>query len=163
MVVRKSRRLEIVCLLGLLVPPVAAAEDAAHKGAAWDQARVTLLAAELHEGVRGLRDGLRSQPQDVGTMHAWAYYRLLDNLRLIERESRHLHRVLESGASREETLPTYARIAMLRRTCAEEMQRQPLLAPALERVARARSIVEQMDPYYGFDPKRPDHERVLRR
>lgn len=144
--------------LGALLPLVAAAEEPVP----WDQARVTALAGQLHDGVKGLREEIRSQPRDIGSMHAWAYYRLLDNLRLIDRESRYLHRALEGGASREETLPTFARIAVLRRDCAEEMQKQPLGGPALERVDRARLIVKEMDPYYGFDPERPDHERVLR-
>ena len=160
MSIRKPGRGLCVCVLGLLLPLAAAAEDPT---AEWDQARVTVLAGKLHEGVKGLREEIRSQSRDIGTMHAWAYYRLLDDLRLIDRESRYLHRALESGASREETLPTYARIAVLRRDCAEEMRRQPLQGPALERVERARSIVEKMDSYYGFDPERPDHERVLRR
>lgn len=145
--------------LGLLFALVAAAEQPVQ----WDQARVAALAGQLHEGVKGLREEIRGQSRDIGSMHAWAYYRLLDNLRLIDRESRYLHQALEAGASREETLPTYARIAVLRRDCAEEMRRQPLQAPALERIERARSVVEQMDPYFGFDPKRPDHERVLQR
>ncbi len=159
MIVRRSRWMGTVWLLGALLPLAAAAEETAE----WDQARVTVLAGELHEGVKGLRGEMRSQTRDVGSMQAWAYYRLLDELRLIERESRYLHEALESGASREETLPAYARIATLRRNCAEEMRRTFLAATALERIDRARSIVKQMDPYYGFDPDRPDHERVLRR
>lgn len=159
MAARALRRRRGAWVIGLLLPLVAAAEEPVP----WDQARVTALAGQLHEGVKGLREEIRSQSRDIGTMRAWAYYRLLDELRLIERESRYLHRALESGASREETLPTYARIAVLRRDCAEEMRRQPLEGPALERVERARSVVEEMDPYYGFDPKRPDHERVLQR
>lgn len=145
-------------VLGVLLPLVATAAQPVQ----WNRARVTTLAGQLHEGVKGLRDEIRSQSRDIGTMHAWACYRLLDNLRLVERETGYLHQALESGASREETLPTYARIAVLRRDCAEEMRRQPLQGPALDRVERARSVVEEMDPYYGFDPKRPDHERVLR-
>ncbi len=160
MIVRRTRRwMGSVWLLGLLLPLAAPGEEAIE----WDRERVTALAGELHEAVKGLRDELRSQTRDIGTMHASAYYRLLDNLRLIERETRYLHRALGSGASREETLPTYARITLLRRDCAEEMRRQPLEAPALERIARAQATVREMDPYYGFDPGRPDHERVLRR
>lgn len=158
MAVRSLPKARGTLLLALLLPFVAGAEEPIE----WDQARVTALAGQLHEGVKGLRDEIRSQPRDIGTMHAWAHYRLLDDLRLIDRESRYLHQALESGASREETLPTYARIAVLRRDCAEEMRRQDLQAPALERIGEARSVVEQMDPYYGFDPRRPDHERVLR-
>lgn len=159
MAVRSARRARNVWVLALLLPLVATAEEPVE----WDQARVTALAGQLHGAVHGLRNEMRSQPRDVGTMHAWAYYRLVDNLRLIDRESRYLHRALESGASREETLPTYARIALLRRNCAEEMRRQPLWGAVLERIERARSVVEQMDPYYGLDPKRPDHDHVLRR
>lgn len=159
MAVRRSRRAKSLWLLGLLLPLVSTAEEPAN----WDQARVTMLAGQLHEGVKGLRDEIRSQSRDIGTMQAWAYYRLLDNLRLIDRESRSLHQALESGASREETLPSYARIAMLRRDCAEEMRKQILWQPMLERLAAARTIVKQMDPYYGFDPEREDHERVLSR
>lgn len=159
MAIRSLRTPRGTLLLALLLPLVAGAEEPVE----WDQARVTALAGQLHDGVKGLRKEIRSQSRDIGTMHAWAYYRLLDDLRLIDRESRYLHQALESGASRDETLPTYARIAALRRDCAEEMRRQPLQGPALDRIERARSIVEEMDPYYGFDPKRPDHERVLQR
>lgn len=146
-------------VLGLLLAPAASAVDEAD----WDQERVATLAAELHESVKGLRDEIRSVPRDIGTMKAWAYHRLMDELRLIERETHYLHNALESGRGREETKPTYARIAVLRRDCAEEMRKLFLGTPALERLARAQAIVEQMDPYYGFDPERADHERVLER
>lgn len=159
MAVRTPRKAGGTLVLALLLPLAAGAEELVE----WDQVTVTTLAGQLHEGVKGLREEVRSQSPDIGTMHAWAHYRLMDALRLLDRETRYLHQALESGASREETLPAYARIAVLRRDCAEEMRRQPLPAPALERVQRARSTIEQMDPYYGLDPKRPDHERVLRR
>lgn len=146
-------------LLALLVPVAAPAQQEAKE---WDRARVAALTGELHETVAGLKAETQSRTRDVGTMQAAAYYRLLDNLRLLDRETRHIHGALEAGASREETLPTYARIAMLRRDCAEEMRRQLLAAPVRERLEDARSIVKEMDPYYGFDPERPDHERVLR-
>lgn len=148
--------------VGLLVA-LFSAPGGAEEGIQWDQGRITVLAGELHHGVNGLRDRVRSRKRDLGSMQASSFYRLLDRLRLIESETRLLHHALEAGSNREETLPTYARIALLRRDCAEEMRRLFLDAASLERIARARSIVQQMDAYYGFDPTRPDHDRVLRR
>lgn len=157
---RRKPSVAAACLLGLLLALVAIAEEQIE----WDQARVAELAGKLHEGVKGLRDEIRrGHAVDIASMHAAAYYRLLDALRLIERESLYLQQSLEACAGREETLPTYARIALLRRDCAEEMRSQPLRTPARPRITQARSIVKQMDPYYGFDPNRPDHERALRR
>ncbi len=151
--------MEAVWLFGLLWPLAAAAGETLE----WDQARVTALAGELHDSVKDLRSEMRSQPRDIGSMRASAYYRLLDNLRLIGRESRYLHEALKSGASREETLPSYTRIARLRRDCAEEMRRQFLGTVALERIDRAQSTVKQMDAYCGLESKRSDHESVLDR
>lgn len=157
MKIRLSCWLGIVCLVGALASHAAAA------GEAWDQPGVTALAGKLHHGVAGLRQEIRSVSRDVGTGQARAYYRLVDNLRVIERETRYLHGVLVEGAGLDETLSLYVRIAILRRDCAEEMRRQFLGSSALERIDQARSIVKQMDPYYGFDPSVDDHKRVLRR
>lgn len=129
----------------------------------WNQERVASLAAALHESVKGLRDELRAVRPSIASMDAWAYHRLVDDLRLIERETQYLHQALASGDGRDETLPAYARLATLRRNCDEEMRRQSLARPMLERIAAARALVKQMDPYYGFDPERDDHERVLQR
>jgi cytochrome c556 len=129
----------------------------------WDQERVAALAAALHESVKGMRDELRAVRPTIASMDAWAYHRLVDDLRLIERETQYLHQALASGEGRDETRPAYARLATLRRSCDEEMRRQALRRPMLERIAAARAIVKQMDPYYGFDPERDDHERVLQR
>ena len=145
-------------LVGIAMPLGAAAQNG---GIPWDQVRVTELAAQLHEGVKGLRDETRSLSKDLGSGRAFAYYRLMDDLRLIERETRYLHSSLESGAGRDETRPTYRRIALLRRDCNEEMERQYVGGPSLVRISRAREIVRQLNPYYGFDSDENDHRRVL--
>lgn len=144
-------------VLGFVLPLGSAAETSK----TWDQKQVTELAAQLHEGVKGLRAEIRGTPQDLGTGKAAAYYRLTDNLRLIERETRYLHNSLESGAQRDESLPTYRRIVTLRRDCAEEMERLYLGTPALKRIFGARAIVAQMNPFYGMAEDHGDHERVL--
>lgn len=131
--------------------------------AQWDQQRMTSLAAQLLEGIKGIRSELRSVSRGIGSMKAWTYYRLLDDLRLIESEAEHLYAALAAGETRDETRPAFVRIAMLRRSCAEEMQKQFLGSPVLDRVSRARAIVQEMNPYYGFDRDDDDHARVLER
>lgn len=150
---------QLIAATVVFISVAASAEDAT-----WDQARVTSLAAALHEKVDGMRDELRGAGRpSIASLDAWAYHRLVDNLRLIEQETQYLHLALASGAGRDETRPAYARIAMLRRTCDEEMRKQGLGQSMLERIAESRAIIKQMDPYYGFDPEREDHERVLSR
>ncbi|MCZ7618934.1 MAG: hypothetical protein M5U32_11735 [Myxococcota bacterium] len=149
----------LIVAASLLIATAALAQDAA-----WDQGRVTSLAAALHEKVDGMRDELRRVGgPHIASLDAWGHYRLVDDLRLIERETQYLHLALASGEGRDETRPAYARIAMLRRSCDEEMRKQGLGQAMLERITSARAIVKQMDPYFGFDPDRDDHERVLSR
>ena len=150
--VRQFKANAIAALLSLWLPTVAPADQAV-----WDQARVTDLAGKLHQGLSGLRDEMRTVSQDLGSGRAAAYYRLLDNLRVLERETRYLHRSLDSGSSRQVTLPAYRRIAMLRRDCAEEMERLFLSKPALDRISTSRTIIEQLNPYYGLDADSADH------
>lgn len=157
MIAHVIRAASIALLLNIALP----LSSAAQAEAPWNQTRITELAAQLHDGVRGLREETRSIRRDSATMQAAAYFRLLDNLRLIERETRYLHKTLESGGDRDTTRPIYARIAMLRRDCAEEMERMYVGSPSLQKISRARSIVKEMDPFYGFDPDRADHDRVL--
>lgn len=152
-------RLLVVGALAL----VSSANAATEEPIAWDSERVTALVESLHRGVHGLRDEIRSTSRTIGSTQSQAHFRLLDNLRLIERETRYLHNLLESGAGRDETRPVYARIGVLRRDCEEEMERLYLRSPALERIRRARDLVREIDPYYGVDSNVGEHERVLER
>jgi hypothetical protein len=123
----------------------------------WDQERVTALAAELDAAMKGLREEFRK----VDPPHAWNHYLATDTLRVIARESRHLHRELAAGKGRDETRPTFARIAALRHDCDFAMRKTPILRPALEKLAKTRSTLHAMAPYYGFDPDTDDHTWIL--
>jgi hypothetical protein len=143
----------LVVALGTL-PTMASEEE---EPAPWDQERVMTLAAELDVTMKGLREELRK----VGPPDAWNHYLATDTLRVIARESRHLHRELAARKGRDETRPTFARIVALRNDCDFAMRKTPILRPALEKLAKTRSILHEMAPYYGFDPDTDDHTWIL--
>jgi len=129
----------------------------------WDQAKMTSLAADLHATVKDLRQEVGSVRPHIASLAAWSQYRLRDDLRLIASEAGYLHQTLASGATRDETRPAFARLAGLRRDCAEEMRKLYLGEPVLEKVERAGTIVREMAPVYGFDPDQDEHRWILER
>ena len=65
---------------------------------AWDQEKVTELAEKLASSVRNLRRSARKQPPDtIASGQSASRMRLMDRLRLIERETRSLHDELSNG------------------------------------------------------------------
>lgn len=153
----RIRGLSAVWVLCIAIP--AAATDARE----WDQTKVTALAAQLQQGVNGLRSEIRSVDTHVMSTQSLALFRLRDNLRVIEGETRHLHTELENGMGRDETLHAFERILRLRRDCAEEMRRLSMAQKTLDRIDGARVVVREMSPYYGLDPDDSDHAKVLER
>jgi hypothetical protein len=123
----------------------------------WNQEQVTALAAQLHETFAGLRDEARNAQGG----HSWNQYLVIDTLRLLDRETGRLHRELAAGKGRDETRPSMARIAALRHDCALAMRKTHIMKPLLEKLADARSILNELAPHYGFDPKRDDHTWIL--
>jgi len=126
---------------------------------AWDQAAVTALAEELHEAVKGLREAVRrSNDPSIASGQASSNYRLLDDLRLIRNETRHLADELKAGAGRDATLPVVERIEEIRRDAANEARRIMLQKPTPERIAAARGVLEKIKPYYGLTAQVPDEK-----
>jgi hypothetical protein len=120
---------------------------------AWDQPKVTQIASELAETVSGLYEEFRKQPPaDVGSMQSRARYKLQDELRLLEGETRELARQLKSGEGLEATQPIYARIGGLARDAREEGRRQLIPKPVQDRVDRAEALWAQLTPYYVTTP-----------
>ncbi|MDJ0866640.1 MAG: hypothetical protein QNK03_11060 [Myxococcota bacterium] len=143
------------CLV-LLVAAVHAAPAAADSHAAerpeWDQARVTELAKELAQTVRDIRSQVqRTVSGNLATMQAHNRHNVIDNLRLIRNETRHLANELEAGKGYEETLPIARRIDTLIDRAARQMRTIGLTEPVLTRIEKADQIIEQIRPFYmGF-------------
>jgi hypothetical protein len=120
----------------------------------WDQAAVTALAEELFDAVKDLRESLRrSNDPSIDLGQSDSTYRLLDDLRLIRSEARHLADELKKGAGRDQTLPVIKRIEEIRRDAATEARRIRLQQPTPERIAAARGVLEKIEPYYGVAPQ----------
>jgi hypothetical protein len=116
----------------------------------WDLAEVAALADELYEAVKDLRDSARrASDPGIASGQARSTHRLLDTLRLIRNESKHLASRLNEGAGRDETLPVFRRIGQLRLQAAEDARRLMLLQPVLDRIEAARSVLEKLEPYYA--------------
>lgn len=123
------------------------AAPAAHE---WDQAKVTAIAETLANDVRGLRNSARSQPPDnLASGQSRARMRLLDELRLIERETRSLHSELAKGEGRDTTRPIFRRIDELRRSAAEDARRMFLPKATLDQIQASRGALEELRVFYG--------------
>ncbi len=116
---------------------------------AWDQANVTALAWQLHEAVVDLREQVRRQPPlGIASGQDRGRHQLLDLLRLLRTESRHLARELEAGQGHDPTYPVYQRIQEMRRAAALRARRQFITEPVMQRIEQAREILIELGRYY---------------
>ena len=165
------RRMRFVLPAGLAAALGAWAAGAAHHekedaeetapvaaGIPWDQARVTDLVKDLSAKVATIRRAERNAPPDsIASGQARARKQLNDNLRLIDRESKHMVRRLEEGQGREETLPLFRRVDQLRLDSAEQLRRMFLPQAVIEHIMAARALLDQIRSYYGLPTDaRPD-------
>ena len=140
----------------LLLPVAAfvlAASLASAELTAWDQEKVTAIAAELVEVTRDLRGALRRQPPPtLGQPGRASFHRLRDELSAIETAAGRLHRALSEGATRDETLPTYRRIIRSVRNAAENARRISIGEPAAGKIKTAGDVLRRLRPYYEEEP-----------
>lgn len=126
-----------------------AGAEAQAPSAAWDQATVTELAGKLADAVNGLRDSARALPPDhLASGQNAPRMRLMDKLRLIERETRSLRDELAKGEGKDSTLPIFERIDRERRIAAEDARRMFFPETTLEKIRAARDVLEQLRPFY---------------
>ena len=123
---------------------------------AWDQTKATSAAQSLAASLEGLRAALRRQPTTTIAPGGGSRARnkLLDRLRLMESESKHLARVLEEGQGRDETLPVFERINEIRRFAVEQAQRMFLQKPVIDKIESARGSLEVLAGLYGVELNR---------
>jgi len=119
----------------------------------WDQQKVTEIASQLADAVSGVYEEFRMQPEaSIASMQASARYRLQDELRLLENETRELARQLKSGEGLDATQPIYERIGVVARDARENARKQLTVEPIQKRVDRAEELWAQLTPYYANAP-----------
>jgi hypothetical protein len=134
----------LIVFAGLLV-----ALPAATQTKEWDQAAVTGIAKQLAEVAGDLRSSVRRTPEPPGRRARRARLQALDDLRVVQGSVNSLARQLEAGAGREQTYPTYRRIRTLRRDIAQNARRALITEPTLGKLAAARELLDQLDPFYA--------------
>ena len=126
----------------------------------WDQQKVTQIASQLAEAVSGVYDEFRMQPAiTIASMQANARYKLQDELRLLESETRELARQLKSGEGLDATQPIYDRIGGVAREAREYARKQLVVEPVQKRVDRAEELWAQLTPYYTNSPSPAEESR----
>ena len=144
---RRQRFLGACLVLALAhVPFPAAGEDAAN--VAWDQTRVTELAVQLAVTMRDLRGELRRGTTGNRGRGPHSRHVLLDQLRVLERETRFLAAELEAGQGFAETLPVAQRIDRIVDRAAVNARRVRIPEPVLKRIAEANDLLEALRPFY---------------
>ncbi|MAE95462.1 MAG: hypothetical protein CL910_12445 [Deltaproteobacteria bacterium] len=122
-----SRRFALAAIAALLVPCFllsASAQD--EPPARWDQARGTQYGKELAVACSELKASLSALPAQVEPGAQRAFYQARDDVRLLDHAAKSLATALEAGEGKEEALPRFKRIQMLRRD-AEENGRKALI------------------------------------
>jgi hypothetical protein len=120
---------------------------------AWDQQKATSAAESLATSLDGLRTALRQQPSMTlapGT-GSRSIHRLRDRLRLMESESKQLAQQLGEGRGRDETLPIFERINLIRRDAVEQAQRMFLQKPVMDQIESARGSLKELAGLYGVE------------
>jgi hypothetical protein len=119
----------------------------------WNQQAVTAIAAELEKTVMDVHCEVKKDPSArLGSPTRRAQYQAREDLKLLVSVSRRLASQLAAGEDKEATLPIYARLRMIQRDAEEAGRKAHILAPDLEKVASARSLLDQLGPYYEDGP-----------
>jgi len=114
-------------VLGLFCVPTAALAAPLE----WDQEKVTRVAQDLSESLGDVYGQARAvDPPLAGTTRD-AFFRALDEVRVLKNSVRHLERRLQAGAGYDETLPIYRRIQSVRRSAADEGRRTAGALPSI--------------------------------
>ncbi len=119
--------------------------------ATWDQARVTKYAEELAVATDDLRQSLES----IGIQNianANELYQVQDTVKLLDTASEGLAAALKNGKGRDETLPRYKRVELLRRDAEEEGQRADIPENVFDKVFSVGSALIKLRPYYVDEP-----------
>jgi hypothetical protein len=138
-----------LAVLAALVLWAAPALAQAPPPAAWDQAKVTAIAKQLAEATGTLYDAVKKVPPPAMGAQRKSFYNATQSLRRLGSETRSLAAQLENGEGKDETLPTYKHIQMIRRDAAEEGRSAGVIPDdVLAKVDKARDLLLQLSGYY---------------
>ena len=119
--------------------------------AKWDQARVTKYAEELAIATDELREALESVGIQNETQ-ANALYQVQDTVQMLNTASTGLAEALKSGKGRDETMPRYKRVEILRRDAEEESRRADIPENVFDKVFSVGGALLKLRPYYVAEP-----------
>ena len=126
---------------------------------AWDQVKVAALTRQLANSAVEIRSDFSKQPvPQAGSKESRTYLMLSDDFRLIESESGELANRIAKGASADESYPIYRRMGNLISDLRADSVDHTFPPPLQEKIQRARSMLIELDPYYG-DLSAPDNRQ----
>jgi hypothetical protein len=143
-------------LLGAVLPALVAAcvafsaAPCRAQATAWDQAKVTALAVQLHGVLGELQTAMRREGNpSMAQVQSRARHSFRDSLRVLRSETRALAAELEAGAGLEETWPIVRRARVVIRDLREEGRRMGWAEPAVGHARRAEELIAQIAPFYA--------------
>jgi hypothetical protein len=146
------RALAVPAAVAVLVLASAAPAGAA-PAQAWDQARVTELAAQLETATTDLWNTFRRQPRPtLAQGQANSFFRLQQQLRSLRSESRALSRMLQDGAGHDETLPSFQSMMQTIRIAQDNARRVFTGEEVRNKATAAREVMNQLTPFYEAEP-----------
>jgi hypothetical protein len=145
-------RTTLALALSIGLTTIAMAHAAADSSVEWDQARVTVIADKLAKAADELYDAEYKAPHEFhGAMSgAASQHDLMDRLRRLRNETRHLAKALTKGASAKSTIGSVRHIKELDDDLAEYGRRMPFVKPVLDRISTLEDMLGQLTPYYGL-------------
>ncbi|MBW2242106.1 MAG: hypothetical protein JRH01_08965 [Deltaproteobacteria bacterium] len=114
----------------------------------WNQERVTSYAKELSEACSALKDAVAKTPTNLLPANQRSFYRAKDDVRMLTSAARGLAKSLENGEGKEETLPRFKRIELLRNDAAENGRSAMLADDVLAKVTPVGVALIKLAPYY---------------
>ncbi len=115
---------------------------------AWNQEKVTEIAAEFAEAVKEVIAEFEKQTEGSDVVVERQRLAVIADVKRLSRQAADLATELKEGAGRAETLPRYIAIQEIRRTAREEGRRVLNPDSPGETIVAARTLLEQLSEYY---------------
>ena len=135
----------VVALLGVAGAALAADDEPV---ANWNQERVTGYASELSDACRELKTAMGKLPSNLDPSRQRSWHRAKDDVRMLSSAARGLAASLENGEGKEETLPRFKRLQLLRNDANENGRRAFIPDAILEKVVPVGVALNKLAPYY---------------